>query len=278
GTEHLVAASVIGHEVPLALWMTITRTDEQTLMPIIERATRARLLEETPDGTGVRFVHALIREAGDEGASPVGRRARHQKIGEVSAASPNPDPDAVAYHFRQAGDARAVEWLVRAGDRARRLYAYANAAERYRTALALLGDRDADAQEHGWLIYRLARTDYAAPPHQRLAYFDEALQRAAEGDDRLLAAETHYRRATYRCNLGDPGEGLAEMAIAVETLETLPDSDRARLAAYWDTIRLPPEHRAHFAAYLALAGRYAEALAHAERAITDTASPPGRQL
>ena len=73
---------------------------------------------------GVRFAHALIREALYEGVLAPRRRAWHRRAGEALLATPHPDPDAVAYHFRRAGDPRAVEWLVRAG-RARASGAYA---------------------------------------------------------------------------------------------------------------------------------------------------------
>ena len=55
-------------------------------------------------------------------------------------AAPSPDPDAVAYHFQQAGDARAWEWLVQAADRAQRAYAWLTAAERLQAATDLLAD------------------------------------------------------------------------------------------------------------------------------------------
>ena len=76
--------------------------------------TAARLVEPTAEG--LRFAHALIREALYEGTLPLRRRGWHRKVGETLAGTRGADPDAVAYHLRQAGDARAAEWLVRAGD------------------------------------------------------------------------------------------------------------------------------------------------------------------
>ena len=56
------------------------------------------------------------------------RRRLHRQVGEALAALPAPDPDAVAYHFQQAGDERAAAWLVRAGERAEDAYALVTAA------------------------------------------------------------------------------------------------------------------------------------------------------
>jgi hypothetical protein len=46
---------------------------------------------------------------------PALRRWRlHRQVAEALTELPAPDPDAVAYHFQQAGDERAAIWLVRA--------------------------------------------------------------------------------------------------------------------------------------------------------------------
>ena len=47
----------------------------------------------------------------------------------------------MAHHLRRAGDPRAAAWLVRAGERAQRAYAWLTAAERFAAALALLARR-----------------------------------------------------------------------------------------------------------------------------------------
>ena len=44
----------------------------------------------------------------------------------------------MGYHFRQAGDARAAAWLVRAGERAQRAYAWQAAIERFEAAVTLM--------------------------------------------------------------------------------------------------------------------------------------------
>ena len=98
------------------------------MLSVVERAIEAHIVEESPDGAQVRFAHALIREALYEGILPTRRRAMHRRAGEAFAASANPEPDAVAYHFRQAGDARAVVWTIQAGERAQRAYAWITAA------------------------------------------------------------------------------------------------------------------------------------------------------
>jgi predicted ATPase len=119
----LAIAAVIGQEVPLDVWAVVAGVDEEAILGVIEGATAAGLLIEMPDGAWVRFTHALIREAIYEGEMATRRRRLHRAVAEALAATPHPDPDAIAYHFQQASDDRAVEWLKRAGERAQAAFA-----------------------------------------------------------------------------------------------------------------------------------------------------------
>ncbi|HEY7909835.1 MAG TPA: AAA family ATPase, partial [Thermomicrobiales bacterium] len=190
--EALGAAAVIGQEVPFAVWATVGGMDEDSLTETVERATAARLMEEMADGTGARFIHALIREALYEGILPSRRRRLHRAVGEAMAALPDPDADAVAHHFATAGDARAAEWLVTAGERAHRAYAWLTAADRFEAALAAMDRGDGTATERGWLLYRLAFLRRYQAPRQALQYVEEAAQLAALTTDRLLAAHAMF--------------------------------------------------------------------------------------
>ena len=153
--ELLAVAAVIGQEVPLDSGGR-RRGGRRGLLAAIEPALAARVLEEGADGGAVRFAHALIREALYEGILGLRRRALHRRAAEALLATLDPDPDAVAHHLQRAGDARAVDWLVAAAERALRAHARHSAALRFEAALALLPGRGGDAARRGWLLLRLA--------------------------------------------------------------------------------------------------------------------------
>ncbi|MDQ2784194.1 MAG: AAA family ATPase [Chloroflexota bacterium] len=156
--DHLLAvAAIIGPEAPLDLWAAVSDTEENVLLDLAERAVAAHVLDETADGNAVRFAHALIRDSLYEGMLASRRRLWHRRIAEAIAATPHPDPHAVAHHFNQADDARAVEWLVKTGEEAQRTYAWVTAAQRYEEALALIPDSDANSHARGWLQFSLGR-------------------------------------------------------------------------------------------------------------------------
>jgi DNA-binding CsgD family transcriptional regulator len=194
--EPLAMAAVIGQEAPLALWGEVANLSDEALLAIVEQAIDAHLLAAERDGTRVRFVHALTREALYEGIASPRRRLWHKRVAEALLTIADPDPDAVATHLQQAGDPRAWEWLVKAGDRAQRAYAWVTAAERLRAAAGLLdGVEDAERTR-----YRLARRigwlQRFSDPAGALPAVDDALRAAARLGDELSVAELGWVRAT----------------------------------------------------------------------------------
>ncbi|MHB8648321.1 MAG: ATP-binding protein, partial [Thermomicrobiales bacterium] len=239
--QSLAVAAVIGQEMPFALWAAIVGSDEATLLDIVEQATAAHLVEATSDGAGFRFVHALIREALYEGVLPLRRRGLHRQVGETLAAVPNADPDAVAYHFQQAGDARAVVWLVAVGERAQRAFAWLTAAERYEAAVALMPESGPEAGERGWLLYRISRMRRWESADRSIAYLDEALQIAEKISDRALSALLHFTRGIILYSgKSEFANGVADLFAGVEQAETLTAAERERLRPYEPALAIYP--------------------------------------
>jgi predicted ATPase len=190
----LAIAAVIGQEVPLAVWEAVTRADEETLLTAAERAETAHLVTASARFDGIHFTHALIHDVLYEDVPALRRRRIHLQVGEALAALPAPDPDAVAYHFQQAGDARAAEWLTRAAERAEDAYALVTAAERYEAAFRLLDAQDGDAAERGWLRLLAAELRGHRVPDQPLAWVEEVVRLAATAGDPSLTARAQAVR------------------------------------------------------------------------------------
>jgi predicted ATPase len=259
--EALAVAAVIGQEVPFAVWATVGGMGEDETEETAERVAAARLMEQTPDGAGARFVHALIREAIYEGILPSHRRRLHRVAGESLAALPNADADAVAYHFRAIGDPRTVRWLVQAGERARDAQAIVTAVARMQEAISLL-DKPQDAALAGNLAlqigYLLRQTDRA----RAIRYLEEAIKRAQEADDPVMAG-------VARCYLGylfryenRPDRAHAELRAGIAALEGLPPDawERTAIPKGGVTIASLADARSLLAWLLASAGAHDEAL------------------
>ncbi len=273
--RRLGIAAVLGQEVPLPLWARVASVAEGALLPAMDEAAAARLAEATEDGMGIRFVHALIREALYEGISPPVRRAMHRTAGETLAAGRDPDPDAVASHFQRAGDARALPWLLRAGERAQAAYAWSTAAARFEAALALMGRGDTEAGECGWLLLRLSGLLGYVDVAKARAAADEAGALATAANDGALGALARLQRGSLDCHAGDVAYGLPEMEAGADALAALPDAERVHLAAQAAAIDAPallPEGRGTVVLWRAYVGRYREARELGERLLAELAA------
>ncbi len=255
----LVIAAVIGQEIPFDLWSAVSGSDEPTLLATIEPAVAVSLLDETPDGTGARFPHALVREVVYAGIRPARRRALHRQVAEALIAHRGePDPDAVAYHLQCAGDDRAVTWLLQAGKRAQAAYASLTAVARYEAVLALMERAGMDAGERGWLALRCALLLPYADVGKARAYIDAAQVLAVSTGDRTLAAFARFHRGLYASHAGDVAYGVPEMEAGIGAIAALSDAERAHFAALgMDNESL--DKRAVVALWRVHVGRYREA-------------------
>lgn len=220
--KSLAIAAVIGQEVPLDLWGDVAELDEETLLATVERAIDGHLMESEGDGRHVRFVHALTREALYEGVAAPRRRIWHRLAAEALAARPNPDPDAIAYHYQQAGDPRAPEWLILAGDRAQRAYAWLTARERLATAAEVLAESAGQEGTCAKLLYWCARLRRYSDPAQGVIDLIGAERLADLAGDRYLAIEARWSRGLLHCYADEFGLGQTELKEATEALEALP--------------------------------------------------------
>lgn len=266
----LAIAAVIGPQTPLALWSAVSEVGEEALIDVVETAVDARLLEASADGAAVSFAHALIRETLYDGLLPPRRRTWHRRVADALLAGSMPDPDAVAYHLQKAGDPRAAEWLLKAGERAQLSFALLPAAKRFDAALRLLEQQGASTRERAELLYRLARMRRYADPRQALANLDEAVSLAEDAGDRVLAAYIGPFRGTLRCASGDIRRGLADLEAGVATIDDLSPAERSQLRALQGRLGDPSDEHYYSGAlinWLASAGRCAEALALGERVV-----------
>ncbi len=137
-------ASIVGREFDATLLEAVADLHDDQLLDVLEEATRAQLIRESQQVSGrFEFMHALIRETlYSELSSP--RRVRlHRRIADaierLSQSKPNPPLAELAYHFSQAASAdvadKAIDYAIRAGDRAADALAHEEAARLFDIAL-----------------------------------------------------------------------------------------------------------------------------------------------
>jgi ABC-type oligopeptide transport system substrate-binding subunit/tetratricopeptide (TPR) repeat protein len=178
--ETLHLAAVLGREFDFDTLADASELEEDTLIDALENAERAQLIEEvSAEGGGTfTFVHGLIASTLVESMRTLQRRRLHRRAA-AAVETAHPDSfEALAYQYEQAGNAeKATDYLLRAGDRARVLYACQEAIEHYERALALLKEQGEHEQAARTLMkLGLVYTAAFEPDKAREAY-DEAFTR-----------------------------------------------------------------------------------------------------
>jgi predicted ATPase/DNA-binding CsgD family transcriptional regulator len=221
----LAVAAVIGQEVPFDLWHSVGEASDERLADAIGRALEARLMEETPGGERLRFVHALVRETLYRELALPFRQRWHRRVGEALERTAGPDPEVVANHFRQARDPRAGGWLIQAGLRAEEAYAWMTAVERFVAALEFL--EEADAHKRGWLLFRIGVLLRYSDTGRSISYLDQAERVANAVGDQVLAVNSLFTRGFVRCMSGNMRPGLAEVEASIAAAKRVPPADPA---------------------------------------------------
>jgi predicted ATPase len=152
----LRVAAVIGREFDLHLLQRASRLSPPRMMTVLaEAATVGLIAEVSASPRRYSFTHDLVRETLYDDLPPRRRLEFHQAVGRLLESVYGDDLDPylseIAHHLLLAAplaDAgQAVEYLVRAGDRASAVLGYEEAAIHFRHALELLAAAGGDAGE-----------------------------------------------------------------------------------------------------------------------------------
>jgi predicted ATPase len=126
--------SVIGRGFSYGLLRDVAGMADAALQAALEKLAEADivLVQGLPPDSDYRFKHALIQDAAYENLLKSRRQVLHRRVAEILrdrfADTAAAEPEALAYHFTQAGltDA-AIEWWGKAGDQALRRSAFQEA-------------------------------------------------------------------------------------------------------------------------------------------------------
>jgi ABC-type transport system substrate-binding protein/class 3 adenylate cyclase len=208
--EVLSIAAVIGRTFGLPLLERLV--DRDRLMQALSELQRLDLIVEKRrrPNPEYRFRHGLVQEVAYASLVDTQRRKLHKRVGEaleeIYKESPEEAYGLLARHFAEAEEPeKAVEYLLRAGDAARAVYADKEALEHYRRArtfLAHLGDerRARDTLFKMALAYHLA-FDFESAEEM----YDEAFS-CRVGEDPRLPATERLETASNRPGELSPGD------------------------------------------------------------------------
>jgi tetratricopeptide (TPR) repeat protein len=182
----------------------MSEVGEDAVIAALEEALEAQLIVEEAGsgGTVYAFRHALVRETLYGGLSAPRRQRIHARAAQAIEGMRTAEVDAqiaaLAVHYRLAGPvvdpAKGIEYSLRAGDRARQLFAWEETRLHWDGALALMDRAEAPAADRARLLVRLAdMTAIVGEVGPQIDYLERALALYSELGDEEHAAQAHSR-------------------------------------------------------------------------------------
>jgi DNA-binding CsgD family transcriptional regulator len=263
--EVLRIAAAAGRRVDHRLLEQVAVLDASELEAGLRVAVEHQALVPDPDGYGYRFRHALFQEAVHEQLLPGERTRLHAAFADALAREPELAVDGaegvhaeLAHHALLAHDLdRAFTSLVKAGRRARRMFAYAEAQQHFEKAAELRGrvapSEGPDVPPTWALLQNAAHcARYAGDIRSAGAHLRRAISCLDPAQSPVDVGGLHgeLSEALWTAGLGD--EAVAASDRSLEVLPSEPTPERAEALAWRSRL-------------LMLLGRYQEAI------------PPGRE-
>jgi DNA-binding SARP family transcriptional activator len=265
GRQLLSTAAVIGRSFDFDTLREVSGRGEEETVIALEELIAQGLIEEVRGGDGEQslnydFSHERLRALVYEETSLARRRLLHRRVAEALIGHTRENraigllAGQIAYHYQMAGnEPMAAEYFKLAGERARSLYANAEALAHLQMALAL-GHPDAAAlhESIGDLYTLLGEYGNALKSYETaaalcapsaLANVEHKVGNVYERSGEWDLAESHFEAALHAFGERKSDEGGQEARIG-------PAGERARVYADWS---LAAYHRGRVAQSLNLA-------------------------
>jgi len=241
----LDGAAVIGDSFEIALVERCCDVPAGDALESLRTLHRAGVLVKVTRAPNPRsrFAHPLLREVLLEGLTPQRRQQLHQRVAEAIEALHHDDLDVhapqLAYHFSVAAnmgdDSSAVDFALRAAQRATAVLAFAEAVRWYEHVMRLLSDTPSDLLSIRVLIALGDTHLRAGNLEQADECVAEALVQAGVTHDPTLFGEAVLTRARLLVDRGFEGGAVDEQLVdllqrAIARLDT-PSALRAQLTA-----------------------------------------------
>ena len=228
----LTLASFVGNDFSCETLCGVTGIEENKLLEIIEKLLKTGLVKHgVMRGEDVcSFADIIVRDVLYEEVSPFRRKKLHNVVGcaleKVCAKKIDEHFGELALHFLESGDKeKALDYFLKAGEKASNVHANSEAASYFESALRLLEEKEDELREKGRVLERLGDLKgIVGEPAARLKYWNKALQLWSHLNEKEKVARLHRRISYVLFAMGDIEKAREHLDKASESVETMPES------------------------------------------------------
>jgi len=237
----LTMASFVGNDFTCEALCGVTGIEEDKLLELLDRMLKTGLIKERViRGESVcSFVDVIVRDVVHEEVSPFRHKRLHSTVGsaleKVYAKKIDEHFGELALHFLESGDnEKALDYFLKAGEKAVKVYANGEAVSYFQHALTLLEEKKNELRERGRVLESLGDIKNLVGEYDAcVKYWNEALLLWKQLDEKGLAARLHRKMANILwSNIGDTEKARKHHEEALGILET--ERESVELASLYE--------------------------------------------
>jgi adenylate cyclase len=229
----LTLASFVGNDFTLDAVSALTGIEENKLLELMDRMLKTGLIKEREvRGEGVcSFADILVRDVVYEEVSLLKRKKLHGVVGsaleKVYAKNIDEHLGELASHFLEGGEKdKALDYFLRAGGKAKKVYANSEAISYFQSALKLLEERQGEFRERAGVLETIGDIKRLVGDYEAcLKSWNEALLLWKQLDLKVKVAEIHCKMAVVLWReVGRTEQARENFEEASRILEAEPES------------------------------------------------------
>jgi len=229
----LTMASFIGYDFTLEALREATGFEENKLVELLERMLKTGQIKErvVRGEDACSFADAIVRDVVHEEVSRLMHKRLHHVVGsaleKVYANKIDEHLAELAYQFLEGGEkAKALDYFLRAGEKAVKVYAHSEASTYFQSALSLLEEMEGEPRKKGYVLEKMGDAKEALGDHDAsMKHWNEALLLWKKLGEKEKVARIHRKMANVLFFMIDDKEKAEEHCQeALNLLEAMPDS------------------------------------------------------
>jgi len=229
----LTMASFVGNDFTCEALCGVTVTEEDKLLELLDRMLKTGLIKERViRGESIcSFADVIVRDVVHEEVSPFRHKRLHGTVGfaleKVYAKKIDEHFGELALHFLESGDnEKALDYFLKAGEKAVKVYANGEATSYFQHALKLLEEEEGELRQKGHVLEKLGDIKKIVGENEAcMKYWNDALVLWKQLDEKGKTARLHRKMANVLWEkMGDTEKATKHHEEALKILETEPES------------------------------------------------------